>query len=190
MTKQGVKLTMNVEEHKIRELNEAVILFRAISVVNKEDWESVAKELGLDSSVQLNILWIASCYEGVRVTQIADWTFWHPSSIVIHVKKMMEKGLVTISKSDRDGRVVNVYLTEEGRKVIEKNRSMAKQSFRIYEVIEALKNRYSQNVINLFFECLYFMANELHGEEKIRWIKESERRIINGDNSEKNSDIG
>ncbi|MBN6185990.1 MarR family transcriptional regulator [Aneurinibacillus sp. BA2021] len=158
------------------DLHEILNTLRAIAVVNKEDWETAARRLELDSAVQLNILWIVYCYEGVRVTQIAEWTFWHPSSVVIHVKKMMEKGLVTIEKSDKDGRVVNVYLTDTGRGIVEKSKVQAPDVFRITRALESLEMRYGRNVSALFFECLDFLAEELHGPEKIHWLRESEQR--------------
>ncbi|WCK53123.1 MarR family winged helix-turn-helix transcriptional regulator [Aneurinibacillus sp. Ricciae_BoGa-3] len=155
------------------ELHDVLNTLRAIAVVNKDDWETAARNLQLDSAVQLNILWIVYCYEGVRVTQIAEWTFWHPSSVVIHVKKMMEKGLVTIEKSDKDGRVVNVYLTDKGRTIIEESREQAPEVFRITRALESLEEKYGRNVSALFFECLDFLAEELHGQEKINWIRET-----------------
>lgn len=164
---------MREAERAIAQLHEALNYFRAIQVVNKEDWETTAKAMDLDSSVQLNILWIVYCYEGVRVTQIADWTFWHPSSIVIHVKKLMEKNLVTIEKSSEDGRVVNVYLTEKGRESIHYARTSVPEIFRLSQAIESLQERYGPNVLALFYECLDHMAKVLHGEDKVKWIKES-----------------
>lgn len=163
-------------QDQVQQLHEALNMFRAIAVVNKDDWEAAAKKLNLDSAVQLNILWIVYCYEGVRVTQIADWTFWHPSSVVIHVKKMMGKGLLTIEKSDTDGRVVNVFLTNDGKKLIENSRIRALEDFHITKALQSFREKYGQNVMNLFFECLIHLAEELHGEDKIRWIKESEER--------------
>ncbi len=168
-----------MQEVSIRNIYEALNTMRAIDVVNKEDWERAAKEADLDSSVQLNILWIIYCYEGVRVTQIADWTFWHPSSIVIHIKKLMEKGLVTIEKSEQDGRVVHVYPTAEGREVIETSRRSVPAIFRLTYALEKLEARYSTAVVELFFECLSFVAQSLHGADKVRWIHESEDRIPN-----------
>ncbi|MFT9848021.1 MarR family winged helix-turn-helix transcriptional regulator [Aneurinibacillus sp. REN35] len=158
------------------ELHEILNTLRAIAVVNKDDWETAARKLELDSAVQLNILWIVYCYEGVRVTQIAEWTFWHPSSVVIHVKKMMEKGLVMIEKSDKDGRVVNVYLTDTGRRIVEESKIQAPDVFRITRALESLEVRYGRNVSALFFECLDFLAEELHGPDKIHWLRESEQR--------------
>ncbi|MBO8162196.1 MAG: winged helix-turn-helix transcriptional regulator [Brevibacillus sp.] len=166
-----------MSESDVRQVYEALNTLRAISVVNKEDWERAAKAVDLDSSVQVNILWIVCCYEGVRVTQIAEWTFWHPSSIVIHIKKLMDKGLVTIEKSDLDGRVVNVYPTEKGRQVMAASRSSAPSVFRLTAALEQLRQRYSDGVVALFFECLAFLAESLHGKEKVRWIKESEWRL-------------
>lgn len=161
----------------VRHVYQTLNTLRAINVVNKEDWERAAKEADLDSSVQLNILWIIYCYEGVRVTQIADWTFWHPSSIVIHIKKLLEKGLVTIEKSDVDGRVVHVYPTDAGREVVGASRQSVPAIFRLTMALEQLKERYSSVVVELFFECLSFLAESLHGDEKVRWIRESEERI-------------
>jgi MarR family protease production transcriptional regulator HPr len=168
---------MKDTQDRIQQLHEALNMFRAISVVNKEDWEAAAKRLHLDSAVQLNILWIVYCYEGVRVTQIAEWTFWHPSSVVIHVKKMMEKDLIKIEKSDKDGRVVNVYLTDPGKKVIEDSRIQALEHFHFTKALESFEEKYGANVSNLFFECLTYLAQQLHGEEKIRWIKEGEEKV-------------
>lgn len=168
-----------MQEVSIRNIYEALNTMRAIDVVNKEDWERAAKQADLDSSVQLNILWIIYCYEGVRVTQIADWTFWHPSSIVIHIKKLMEKGLVMIEKSEQDGRVVHVYPTAKGREVIEASRRSVPAIFRLTYALEKLEARYSTAVVELFFECLSFVAQSLHGVDKVRWIQESEDRIPN-----------
>ena len=165
-----------MQDVSVRHVYETLNTLRAINVVNKEDWERAAKQVGLDSSVQLNILWIIYCYEGVRVTQIADWTFWHPSSIVIHIKKLMEKNLVTIEKSDQDGRVVHVYPTQAGREVIETSRNSVPIIFRLTYALEQLEERYSRAVVGLFFECLSFLAEALHGVEKVRWIQESEDR--------------
>jgi len=161
------------------EILEMLNVLRAIAVVNKEDWETAAKKLQLDSAVQLNILWIVYCYEGVRVTQIAEWAFWHPSSIVIHVRKLMEKELVTIEKSDKDGRVVNVYLTEKGKEVILLSQKEASEVFRIASAINNLIEKYGKNVAALFMECLRFLAGEIHGKEKIEWLNESEEKIRN-----------
>ncbi|WP_019120778.1 MarR family winged helix-turn-helix transcriptional regulator [Brevibacillus massiliensis] len=172
-----------MQEASVRQVYEALNTLRAISVVNKEDWERAAKAAHLDSSVQLNILWIIYCYEGVRVTQIAEWTFWHPSSIVIHIKKLMDKGLVTIEKSDLDGRVVNVYPTLVGKRVIEQSRQNVPDLFRLAAALERLKERYSPVVLELFFECLTFLAQTLHGADKVRWIQESEDRLPVASNS-------
>lgn len=166
-----------MQEASIRQVYETLNTLRAINVVNNEDWERAAKAAELDSSVQLNILWIVYSYEGVRVTQIAEWTFWHPSSIVIHIKKLMDKGLVTIEKSDVDGRVVNVYPTLLGKRVIESSRQNSPAIFRLTSALDQLRERYSPVVVQLFFECLSFLAQALHGEDKVRWIQESETRI-------------
>ncbi|WP_139490018.1 MarR family winged helix-turn-helix transcriptional regulator [Brevibacillus dissolubilis] len=166
-----------MQDASIRQVYEALNTLRAINVVNKDDWEKAAKAADLDSSVQLNILWIIYCYEGVRVTQIAEWTFWHPSSIVIHIKKLMEKGLVTIEKSDVDGRVVHVFPTLAGKLAIENSRKNAPTIFRLTNALERLRERYSPVVVELFFECLAFLAESLHGTEKVRWIQEGEDRL-------------
>lgn len=166
-----------MHEASIRQVYETLNTLRAINVVNNEDWERAAKAAELDSSVQLNILWIVYSYEGVRVTQIAEWTFWHPSSIVIHIKKLMDKGLVTIEKSDVDGRVVNVYPTLLGKRVIEDSRQNSPSIFRLTAALEQLRERYSPVVVQLFFECLSFIATALHGEDKVRWIQDSEMRF-------------
>ncbi len=150
---------------------------RAISAINKEDLERIATRLNLDSSIQLNILWIVYCNEGVRITTIAEWTFWHTSSIVIHVKKMMEKGYVSIEKSDLDGRVVNVYLTEQGRERIKRYYEMIPSAFHITKALDAMSKKYSPTITMLFRELLEFVSMELQGEEKIHWFKENVHKI-------------
>ncbi|MCF6093539.1 MarR family transcriptional regulator [Microaerobacter geothermalis] len=158
-------------------IHEILNYFRAVDVVIKEDWDKEAKKLSLDSSIQLNILWIVYCFEGVRITQIAEWTFWHPSSIVIHVKKLMEKGLVEIDKRDTDGRVVNVFLTGKGKEIIFASRDSAPSAFRVVKAMEELEKRYSPGVRQLFFECLRFLAEELHGVERVDWVNQSRETI-------------
>jgi DNA-binding MarR family transcriptional regulator len=150
---------------------------RAISATNKEDLERAAARLQLDSSIQLNILWIVYCNQGVRITTIAEWTFWHTSSIVIHVKKLMEKGLVSIVKSDQDGRVVNVFLTDEGIRIMHHYFEMVPQIFQVTRALEEMSKRYSPTVTQLFMELLNFLAVELQGEDKVNWSKESEYKI-------------
>lgn len=162
---------------------------RAISAINKEDLERIATRLQLDSSIQLNILWIVYCNEGVRITTIAEWTFWHTSSIVIHVKKLMEKGYVTIEKSDLDGRVVNVFLTEQGKACIKDYYEMITSAFNVSKALESMSKKYSPAVVLLFRELLEYVSMELQGEEKIDWIKgniekikELEKNIAEADN--------
>lgn len=162
--------------------------FRAISAANKQDLENAAARLGLDSSIQLNILVILYCNQGVRITTIAEWTFWHTSSIVIHVRKMTEKGLVSIEKSELDGRVVNVYITEEGRNLIYRYFNDHPQLFRLTKALKGLEERYSPAVLELFKELLDFIATGVQGEEKLSWLKESsnsfntlEEHLMRGD---------
>lgn len=156
---------------------EVINNIRAISAINKEDLERIATRLDLDSSIQLNILWIVYCNEGVRITTIAEWTFWHTSSIVIHVKKLMEKGYVTIEKSDLDGRVVNVYLTEHGKEQIKKYYDMLPAAFNVTNALDKMSKRYSPTTVMLFQELLEFLSVELQGEEKIDWIKANIQKI-------------
>lgn len=167
-----------MQHNKVMMTLEILNNLRAIYAVNKEDLESIATKLGLDSAIQLNILWIVYCNEGVRITTIAEWTFWHTSSIVIHVKKLMEKGYVTIEKSDLDGRVVNVYLTELGREVIQSYYQMIPSLFTFTKVLDEMGQKYSPTIVQLFRELMDFMAVRLQGEEKIDWIKDNEHKII------------
>ncbi|CCQ92425.1 Transcriptional regulator (modular protein) [[Clostridium] ultunense Esp] len=152
--------------------------FRAISAANKQDLESAATRLGLDSSIQLNILFILYCNDGVRITTIAEWTFWHTSSIVIHVRKLMEKGLVTIEKSEQDGRVVNVFITDEGRELVVRYYQQDLHSFQLAKALTSLENRYSPAVLALFKELLDFIAVEVQGEEKLSWLKRTDNPFL------------
>lgn len=163
-----------MEQNRDFEVQLVLNAFRAISAANKQDLESSAARLGLDSSIQLNILLILYGNQGVRITTIAEWTFWHTSSIVIHVRKLTEKGLVTIEKSEQDGRVVNVFITDEGRNLIHRYYRQDPQSFRLTKALESLKNRYSPTVLALFKELLDFIAVEVQGEEKLSWLKQNE----------------
>lgn len=166
-----------MKKNEVLLIQEVLNNIRAISAVNKEDMETVATRLNLDSSIQLNILWIVYCNEGVRITTIADWTFWHTSSIVIHVKKLMEKGLVTIEKSDQDGRVVNVYMTEAGKDLIRRCYSMMPSSFKITRALESMNNKYSPTITQLFVELLEYLSIELHGEDKVNWVKDIGKKL-------------
>lgn len=155
---------------------------RAIYALNKDNLEEIATRLELESSIQLNILWIVYCNEGVRISTIAEWTFWHTSSIVIHVKKLMQKGYVMIEKSEFDGRVVNVYLTNKGRELIQKYYDLFSQHFEFTKALEVMSRRYSPTVVNLFRELLEFVAVELQGADKTEWVKENKDKILELEN--------
>lgn len=170
-----------MEQNRDFEVQLVLNAFRAISAANKQDLESSAARLGLDSSIQLNILLILYGNQGVRITTIAEWTFWHTSSIVIHVRKLTEKGLVTIEKSEQDGRVVNVFITDEGRNLIRRYYRQDPQSFRLTKALESLKNRYSPTVLALFKELLDFIAVEVQGEEKLSWLRRNEDSFRRGE---------
>ena len=47
----------------------------------------------------------------------------------------------------------------------------------IIDHLEKLKERYSVVVVELFFECISFLAQTLHGADKVRWIQEGEERF-------------
>lgn len=170
-----------MEQNRDFEVQLVLNAIRAISAANKQDLESSAARLGLDSSIQLNILLILYGNQGVRITTIAEWTFWHTSSIVIHVRKLTEKGLVTIEKSEQDGRVVNVFITDEGRNLIRRYYRQDPQSFRLTKALESLKNRYSPTVLALFKELLDFIAVEVQGEEKLSWLRRNEDSFRRGE---------
>lgn len=170
-----------MEQNRDFEVQLVLNAIRAISAANKQDLESSAARLGLDSSIQLNILLILYGNQGVRITTIAEWTFWHTSSIVIHVRKLTEKGLVTIEKSEQDGRVVNVFITDEGRNLIHRYYRQDPQSFRLTKALESLKTRYSPTVLALFKELLDFIAVEVQGEEKLSWLRQNEDAFRRGE---------
>lgn len=176
---EGVATTM---QHNQLISIEMLNYIRAIYALNKENLEDLATRLELESSIQLNILWIVYCNEGVRISTIAEWTFWHTSSIVIHVKKLMQKGYVTIEKSELDGRVVNVYLTNKGREVIQKYYELFSKHFEFTKALEAMSKRYSPTVVELFRELLEFVAVELQGAEKTEWLKENINKVIELEN--------
>ncbi|HZG81013.1 MAG TPA: MarR family transcriptional regulator, partial [Brevibacillus sp.] len=89
------------------------------------------------------------------------------------------KEMVLIEKSELDGRVVHVYPTKKGKEVIEASRRSVPSIFRLTYALEKMEERYSTAVVELFFECLSFLAQSLHGSEKVRWIQEGEDRIPN-----------
>jgi DNA-binding MarR family transcriptional regulator len=95
--------------HKIQIAHSA--LFRAAD-------HRTRNQIGLTTS-QLAVLFILSRADGQPITDISKTLAMGKSSLTGLVDRMCTKGLVRRSPSQADGRVINIYLEQSGRQVLE-----------------------------------------------------------------------
>ena len=78
------------------------------------------------SSVQLIVLYTLSCNQGIMThSELADWTQTERHNITTLVQRMKKDGLITVERSNRDRRVVNVILTDKGKQTLDQARPVA-----------------------------------------------------------------
>lgn len=87
-------------------------LRRIVSALRVFDRET-EKRLGL-SAAQAFVLEKLKDADGISVNELANRTHTHQSSVSVVVQKLVSRGLVKRSSSDRDGRQVVLALTKKG----------------------------------------------------------------------------
>lgn len=94
-------------------LKDLRIIFRAIQLHSR----LVEKESGL-SSTQLWMLWEMFNMPGIMVSGLAKVLAIHQSTCSNMLDKIEEKGLVRRDRSQTDQRIVRLYLTDSGTKLL------------------------------------------------------------------------
>ena len=91
------------------------IVFRSIQAHSRQ----VEKESGV-SSTQLWMMWEIFNIPGMKVTELADILSIHQSTCSNILDKLQQKELIKRERSGSDQRVVHLYLTEKGTKLLAK----------------------------------------------------------------------
>jgi DNA-binding MarR family transcriptional regulator len=107
---------------------------RVFQVVNEQS-KRVERETGLTGPQVWGIKVIAE-HGNIRVSDLAKKMYLHPTTVVGILDRLEKRGLVNRSRSQEDRRVVDVSLTEDGRRLVEKSPEVA--SNKITHGLEAL----------------------------------------------------
>jgi DNA-binding MarR family transcriptional regulator len=65
--------------------------------------------------------------QGMKPSEIAEWTGTERNNITGLVHRMKQEGLVTAGRNSRDRRLVNIMLTDKGRKILGQAMPVAKE---------------------------------------------------------------
>jgi MarR family transcriptional regulator, protease production regulatory protein HPr len=139
--------------------------FRAASKVIDIDWQKAANLVGL-TQAELHTLWIVYFDGRASITTIANHGLWDRSTVMQVVKRLKEKGLVTVEKDHNDLRVSYVILTEEGKK---RQMSTANAEFDSLYFIQQLREKDKEGFNKLMSFIVEFNKN-YHGEDYVEWV--------------------
>ena len=96
---------------------------RVFQVVNEQS-KQVERETGLTGPQVWGIKVIAE-HGNVRVSDLARKMYLHPTTVVGILDRLEKRGLVCRRRSKEDRRVVDVTLTDEGRRLVEHSPEVA-----------------------------------------------------------------
>jgi DNA-binding MarR family transcriptional regulator len=120
----------------------------------KATWHAIARMYN-QYAVQHNIttsmafvLLIIDSNEGTPATKIAPHMGMEARSLTRILKSMEDKKLITRKKVSNDGRMVNVFLTELGKR----KKEIAKKKVKTFNSI--LKDQIPQSKLSVFFEVI------------------------------------
>jgi MarR family transcriptional regulator, protease production regulatory protein HPr len=149
--------------------------FRAASKVIDIDWQKAANSVGL-TQAELHTLWIVYFDGRASITTIANHGLWDRSTVMQVVKRLKDKGLVTVEKDHNDLRVSYVILTEEG-----KNRQMstANAEFGSLYFIQQLREK-DREGFNKFMSFIIEFNKTYHGEDFVEWVDKTAKDFEEG----------
>ncbi|MCT8138739.1 MarR family transcriptional regulator [Anaerobacillus sp. CMMVII] len=142
--------------------------FRGATKVIEIDWQKAAKSVGL-TQAELHTLWMIYFEGRASITTIATNGLWDRSTVMQVVKRLKEKGLVTVEKDDHDLRVSYVILTEEGKK---RQSSTATAEFQFLNYINQIRQEDEEGFNKLMSIIIDFNRN-YHGEEYVQWVEKT-----------------
>lgn len=102
-------------------LKEAIDLFEEVMIYGTE---RVMKSMDLPlwqeySPEQIQVLKILSAHGKATSAQLADFQGVHKSAISNRIKKLEEKGLISLESDEHDRRSKVISLTEQGKQVVQ-----------------------------------------------------------------------
>ncbi len=138
---------------------------KTIDSVIKNTWQAIARmyneeasKYGASMAIGFALLNIDK--DGTPSTALAPRLGMEPTSLTRTLKTMEDKGLILKKKNPKDGRGVNIYLTETG---LEK-RTLSKQT--VLQFNDKLLETFTQQEITNFIE-MSEKIQELIGSKKI-----------------------
>ena len=118
--------------------------------------EKVHKELTTDQFATLRFLY---GNQPCTSTDIAHEFAIGKSAVTAQINRLYEKGFIERKRDEQDRRVVYLYLTEEGKSVIETGTE------KLYEVLGPILSNFDKDEITFFINKLQQLAQILKLEE-------------------------
>ncbi len=99
--------------------HEALGLFRSIYAAVRQHLQTVERRCGAGGA-QVWALAVVARQPGIRVSELASAMAIHPSTVSNLLAKAEKSGFIRRERSARDQRVVNLYVTDAGRAVLDR----------------------------------------------------------------------
>lgn len=137
---------------------------KTIDSVIKSTWQAIARMYNEEASkygasMALGYALLNIDKEGTPSTALAPKLGMEPTSLTRTLKTMEEKGLIYKKKNPKDGRGVNIYLTELG---VEKRRLSKKT---VLKFNDKLIETFTQQEIDTFIEMSQTIQELIHSKE-------------------------
>ncbi|MBS7320543.1 MAG: MarR family transcriptional regulator [Myroides sp.] len=137
---------------------------KTIDSVIKSTWQAIARMYNEEASkygasMALGYALLNIDKEGTPSTALAPKLGMEPTSLTRTLKTMEEKGLIYKKKNPKDGRGVNIYLTELG---VEK-RKLSKKT--VLKFNDKLIETFTQQEIDTFIEMSQTIQELIHSKE-------------------------
>lgn len=137
---------------------------KTIDSVIKSTWQAIARMYNEEASkygasMALGYALLNIDIEGTPSTALAPKLGMEPTSLTRTLKTMEEKGLIYKKKNPKDGRGVNIYLTELG---VEK-RKLSKKT--VLKFNDKLIETFTQQEIDTFIEMSQTIQELIHSKE-------------------------
>lgn len=137
---------------------------KTIDSIIKSTWQAIARMYNEEASkygasMALGYALLNIDKEGTPSTALAPKLGMEPTSLTRTLKTMEEKGLIYKKKNPKDGRGVNIYLTELG---VEK-RKLSKKT--VLKFNDKLIETFTQQEIDTFIEMSQTIQELIHSKE-------------------------
>nr|WP_090886613.1 MarR family transcriptional regulator [Evansella caseinilytica] len=141
---------------------------RGLNKILEEEWQTNARKLGL-TLAELHVMWIVNSKNQLSVSDIAKIGLWDRSTVMQMIKRLQEKGLVRMIKSEKDLRVTYVELTPKGK---EKREQSRQKEFKLFEFLHSYEKNNEQWMTEF---CRFYreVNRYFHGDEFVDWVEET-----------------